>query len=139
MPNRKTAEDRKAELVEVTLRLADKVGPDRLSTETIATAVGVTQAAIFRHFPKKQDLWEAVAGRIGEMFQGRWTRVERLDASGEQKLRHLGNPLLARAARRERPAARSLLRADAAVSRPRRAVHRRRPAGRGVPNGCRGE
>jgi AcrR family transcriptional regulator len=89
MPNRKTAEDRKAELVEATLRLADKVGPDRLSTEAIAAAVGVTQAAIFRHFPKKQDLWEAVAARIGETFQGRWTKVERLDVSSEQKLRHL--------------------------------------------------
>ena len=89
MPNRKTAEDRKAELVEVTLRLADKVGPDRLSTEAIADAVGVTQAAIFRHFPKKQDLWEAVAARIGETFQGRWTKVERLDVSSEQKLRRL--------------------------------------------------
>ena len=69
MPNRKTAEDRKAELVEVTLRLADKVGPDRLSTEAIAAAVGVTQAAIFRHFPKKQDLWEAVAARIAGCFK----------------------------------------------------------------------
>jgi len=89
MSNRKTAEDRKGEIAETTLRLADKVGPDRLSTEAIAHAVGVTQAAVFRHFPKKQDLWEAVAERIGEMFQGRWTRVERLDGSGEQKLRHL--------------------------------------------------
>ena len=43
MSNRKTADDRKAELVEVTLRLADKVGPDRLSTEAIADAVGVDQ------------------------------------------------------------------------------------------------
>jgi len=89
MRGRKTAEDRKAEIVEVTLRLADKVGPDRLSTETIADAVGVTQAAIFRHFPKKQDLWEAVAARIGEAFQGRWAQVQRLDTSGEQKLRRL--------------------------------------------------
>jgi AcrR family transcriptional regulator len=89
MSNRKTAEDRKGEIVEVTLRLADKVGPDRLSTEAIADAVGVTQAAIFRHFPKKQNLWEAVAARIGETFQGRWTKVERLDLSSEQKLRRL--------------------------------------------------
>jgi AcrR family transcriptional regulator len=89
MPNRKAAADRKGEIVATTLRLADKVGPDRLSTEAIANAVGVTQAALFRHFPKKQDLWEAVAARIGETFQGRWSTVERLDASSEEKLRHL--------------------------------------------------
>lgn len=74
---RKPAEERKSEIVEAALRLADKVGPDRLATGQIAEAVGLTQAALFRHFPKKQDLWEAVAARIGEKFQQRWLAVER--------------------------------------------------------------
>ncbi|MGE0333903.1 MAG: TetR/AcrR family transcriptional regulator [Gammaproteobacteria bacterium] len=74
---RKPAEERKSEIVEATLRLADKVGPDRLATGQIAEAVGLTQAALFRHFPKKQDLWEAVAARIGEKFQQRWLAIER--------------------------------------------------------------
>lgn len=73
---RKTAEERKSEIVETALRLADKLGPDRLTTEHIAGEVGVTQAAIFRHFPKKQDLWEAVALRIGEKYRGRWLEAE---------------------------------------------------------------
>lgn len=68
---RRTAEERKSEIVETTLRLADKVGPDSLTTDHIAQAVGLTQAAIFRHFPSKRDLWEAVATRIGEKFQQR--------------------------------------------------------------------
>jgi AcrR family transcriptional regulator len=74
---RKPAEERKSEIVEATLRLADKVGPDRLATGQIAQAVGLTQAALFRHFPKKQDLWEAVATRIGEKFQQRWLAIDR--------------------------------------------------------------
>lgn len=74
---RKPAEERKSEIVEATLRLADKVGPDRLATGQVAEAVGLTQAALFRHFPKKQDLWEAVAARIGEKFQQRWLAIER--------------------------------------------------------------
>ena len=74
---RKPAEERKSEIVEAALRLADKVGPDRLATGQIAEAVGLTQAAVFRHFPKKQDLWEAVAARIGEKFQQRWRAIER--------------------------------------------------------------
>ncbi len=77
---RKPAEERKSEIVEATLRLADKLGPDRLATGQIAEAVGLTQAALFRHFPKKQDLWEAVATRIGEKFQQRWLAVERQPA-----------------------------------------------------------
>jgi AcrR family transcriptional regulator len=84
---RKPAEERKSEIVEATLRLADKVGPDRLATGQIAEAVGLTQAALFRHFPKKQDLWEAVAARIGEKFQQRWLAIERGPADPLDRLR----------------------------------------------------
>lgn len=86
---RKSAEERKSELVEVALRLADKVGPDRLTTDRIAKAVGVTQAAIFRHFPRKQELWQAVATRIGEKFQQRWMAVDQESADPLSKLRGL--------------------------------------------------
>jgi AcrR family transcriptional regulator len=89
MRTRKPAEERKAEIVEATLRLADKVGPDRLSTETVADAVGLTQAAIFRHFPKKQDLWEAVAARIGEKLQQRWLAAERASTDPLARLRNI--------------------------------------------------
>ena len=84
---RKPAEERKSEIVEAALRLADKVGPDRLTTGQIAEAVGLTQAALFRHFPKKQDLWEAVAARIGEKFQQRWIAIERGPADPIDRLR----------------------------------------------------
>src|SRR3546814_20670875 len=73
---RKPAEERKSEIVETALRLADKVGPDRLATGQIAEAVGLTQAALFRHFPKKKDLWEAIAASIGETVQQRWHALE---------------------------------------------------------------
>lgn len=84
---RKPAEERKSEIVEAALRLADKVGPDRLATGQVAEAVGLTQAALFRHFPKKQDLWEAVAARIGEKFQQRWLAIERGPADPLDRLR----------------------------------------------------
>lgn len=75
MRSRKSADTRKAEIVNAALRLADKLGPDRLTTEAIADAVGLTQPGIFRHFPKKQDLWEAVAARVGSMMETRWAKV----------------------------------------------------------------
>lgn len=89
MRMRKPAEERKSEIVEAALRLADKVGPDRLATGQIAEAVGLTQAALFRHFPKKQDLWEAVAARIGEKFQQRWLAVERGPADPVDRLQKI--------------------------------------------------
>ncbi len=76
---RKSATTRKAEIIDAALRLADKVGPDRLTTSAIADAVGVTQPAIFRHFPKKQDLWQSVAERIGATMEARWEKARSLD------------------------------------------------------------
>lgn len=86
---RKPAEARKAEIIDATLRLADKLGPDRLTTETIADAVGLTQPGIFRHFPKKRDLWQAVAARVGSMMESRWKKVQNGDAPATGRIRAL--------------------------------------------------
>lgn len=89
MQVRKTAEVRKAEIIDATLRLADKLGPERLTTGAVADAVGLTQPGIFRHFPKKQDLWEAVAARVGVMMEARWRKAQRPDAAPLDQLRAL--------------------------------------------------
>jgi len=66
---RKSAEVRKAEIVDAAIRLAGKIGPDRLTTEKLAQEVGISQPGIFRHFPTKGDIWEAVAQRVGDILQ----------------------------------------------------------------------
>ncbi|MDO5706737.1 MAG: TetR/AcrR family transcriptional regulator [Paracoccus sp. (in: a-proteobacteria)] len=68
---RKPAELRKSDIVEAVLVLADRIGPDRLTTNDVARMVGITQAAIFRHFPSKSDMWAAV----GETLSDRMTTV----------------------------------------------------------------
>ncbi len=70
---RKTADDRKAEIVRTALALADALGPDRLTTQAVADAVGLTQPAIFRHFPSKQALWLAVAETLANAMTDAWT------------------------------------------------------------------
>jgi AcrR family transcriptional regulator len=72
---RKSADNRKSEIVATALRLADELGPDRLTTLAVAKAVGVTQPGIFRHFPTKQDLWLAVAAQIAETMAAAWDDV----------------------------------------------------------------
>lgn len=69
---RKTATTRKAEIVVTTLRLADELGPDRLTTQAVADAVGLTQPGVFRHFPTKQALWLAVAEVIDATMTEAW-------------------------------------------------------------------
>ena len=70
---RKPAAERKAEIVTAMLRLADELGPDRLTTQAVANAVDLTQPAIFRHFATKKDLWLAVADRISDRLTAGWT------------------------------------------------------------------
>jgi AcrR family transcriptional regulator len=86
---RKPAEARKAEIIDATLRLADKLGPDRLTTEAVANAVGLSQPGIFRHFPKKMDLWEAVAARVGSMMESRWKKAQDGDSPATDRIRAL--------------------------------------------------
>lgn len=86
---RKTAETRKAEIIDAALHLADKLGPDRLTTGAIAEAVGLTQPGVFRHFPKKQDLWQAVAARVSAMMEARWTKTQNPDAAPTDRIRVL--------------------------------------------------
>lgn len=66
---RKSAAARKAEIVDTAIRLSAEIGPDRVTTQHLADAVGVTQPAIFRHFATKAEIWQAVADRIVDEIQ----------------------------------------------------------------------
>lgn len=72
LPMRKPAELRKAEIVRTVLALADRIGPDRVTTGAAASAVGVSQAALFRHFPTKAAMWLAVADQVTEELTAAW-------------------------------------------------------------------
>jgi len=63
---RKSAADRKAEIVSTAIRVAADIGPGRVTTQHLADEVGVTQPAIFRHFATKSDIWLAVGDHIVE-------------------------------------------------------------------------
>ncbi len=66
---RKASADRKAEIVDVAIRLSAELGPDRVTTQHLADAVGITQPAIFRHFSTKAEIWDAVGDRIVQDMQ----------------------------------------------------------------------
>lgn len=53
-------EQRRREIVAAVLALARDVGPDAITTHAIAARMGVTQGAVFRHFPDKASIWLAV-------------------------------------------------------------------------------
>ena len=89
MSGRQSAEERKTQIVAEVLRLADEIGPDRLSTTDVARAIGLSQPAIFRHFPTKGALWLAVAEDIANRLQGSWAAAEAGAAGPHARLRAL--------------------------------------------------
>ena len=60
-PARQPAEARQAEMVQAVLTLAAQQEPASITTTDIAKAVGLSQGAVFRHFPNKQAIWLNVA------------------------------------------------------------------------------
>ncbi len=81
---RKPAAERKEQIVDEAMRLAAELGPDRMTTQKLADAVGISQAAIFRHFPSKKEIWQAVAARIGSTMPA---KIMQSDAPAMERLR----------------------------------------------------
>ena len=62
------AEERRAVTIEAVVELAGTQNPSEITTAAIAKHMQVTQGALFRHFPSKAAIWQAVmewvAGRL---------------------------------------------------------------------------
>jgi TetR/AcrR family transcriptional regulator len=69
------AEERKAVTVEAVIELAAHHNPSEISTTAIAQHMGVTQGALFKHFPTKAAILEAVMGWVAERLLGRIDRA----------------------------------------------------------------
>lgn len=87
MRARKSGAERRTEIVEAAVELADAVGPERLTTSTIADCIGLSQAAVFKHFPTKQSIWEAIVAWLAERLERRWAAARRPGMSAEEALR----------------------------------------------------
>lgn len=66
MPTRLPTEERKTEIVAAALRLAHDFSPVSITTSDIAKAIGVTQGAVFKHFPTKDAIWLATMQWVRE-------------------------------------------------------------------------
>ena len=61
-----SAEARRAATVEAVIQLAAQTPPSEITTTAIAQHMGVTQGALFKHFPTKEAILEAVMVWVAE-------------------------------------------------------------------------
>ncbi len=77
------AEARRAVTVETVVALAAERNPGEITTSVIAKRMGVTQGALFRHFPSKDALWRSVMEWVAERLMD---RIERAAAGVDSPL-----------------------------------------------------
>jgi TetR/AcrR family transcriptional regulator len=66
MQTRLSTEERQTEIGAAALQLAHDTSPAQITTTDIALAIGVTQGAVFKHFPTKDAIWVAAARWVRE-------------------------------------------------------------------------
>jgi len=86
------AEERQEEIVQVAINLAAKAGAESVTTQDMADAMGLTQGAIFRHFPTKDDIWLAAINWVRRRLM---SVVEAAAARSENPLEALEGMFLA--------------------------------------------
>ena len=65
------AEERRAVTVKAVVELAGSQNPSEITTSAIAKHMNLTQGALFRHFPTKVAIWQAVMEWVAEHLLAR--------------------------------------------------------------------
>lgn len=69
------ADKRRALTVESVIQLAGSQNPSEITTAAIAKHMHVTQGALFRHFPSKEAIWQAVMEWVADRLLARLDRA----------------------------------------------------------------
>ncbi len=70
-PKHLPADERRAVTVEAVVKLAAESNPSDITTTAIAKHMGVTQGALFKHFPTKDSILQAVMEWVAERLLSR--------------------------------------------------------------------
>jgi AcrR family transcriptional regulator len=74
--DRPPAGSRKQQIVATVLELVTARGTEAVSFQLVADAIGVTQPAVFRHFPTKEVMWLAVMDWLEEQLVAIYAAVD---------------------------------------------------------------
>jgi len=81
------AEQRRVVTVEAVIALAAGQSPESITTAAIAKHMNVTQGALFRHFPSKEAIWQAVMAWVAERLLARLERAAQGHHSAQARLK----------------------------------------------------
>lgn len=89
MKTRLPTQDRKREIIQIALLMAFRVGPAQLTTGMIAAELGLSQPAIYKHFPSKDDLMAEIAQYLGQRITQNIANASQTKAAPVARLKTL--------------------------------------------------
>ena len=92
MPDRAatTTQHRKQQILEVLARMLEEAPNTRITTARLAASVGVSEAALYRHFPSKSKMFEALLSFAEEAL---FTRIGRLSSEQGGRLKSVSGAI----------------------------------------------
>ena len=80
---------RRQQILETRATMLEQRSGERITTAQLATQVGVSEAALYRHFPSKTRMFEELIGFIEESLFSRINRILSEESRGEARLQHI--------------------------------------------------
>lgn len=86
---RSTKERRQQVLTVLTHLLHSEHGMERMTTKTLAQAVGVSEAALYRYFPSKTKMFEALLDNIESNLFSRIDQSSKMETNTQNRIRDI--------------------------------------------------
>lgn len=99
MPKTETKPSRRQQILETLAQELENSPGERITTATLARAVGVSEAALYRHFPSKAKMFEALIEFIEESVFGLINRILQDHQTASARCQHMLSLLLGFATR----------------------------------------
>jgi len=85
--NRKSTEERQKEIVRAALELLDESGVQNLTISHIAERVGISEAALYRHFDGKLDIISGCIEFVGKQMEERLSTISSEETSALEEMK----------------------------------------------------
>src|ERR1700730_14114841 len=79
--SRMSCEERKCRILAAVRRVFAHKGLEGTTTRELAKEAGVSEALLYKHYPSKEALYQAMLSSCGEEFEGEMERIKALEPS----------------------------------------------------------
>src|SRR5882672_12122003 len=81
MNSRLDCESRKCQILAAVRKIFSRKGLEGATTRELAKEAGVSEALLYKHYPSKEALYQAMLSSCGEEFEGEMDRITALEPS----------------------------------------------------------